>query len=229
MKHILLLYIMFFLVYRSILFYLNVSELYENPISFKKSNINTGSICLYKRQYDNESSILRNTYLYGIPFLSNSIYYHIGIILVNPKIKDINNDYIKDGIYVLHYVYSDYDITVKCKKNGVCLTPIEKIHEDIYIRKVINTCDNIDFDINLENLYNEPNSNMFPSIYDITKKVLEIEDYNHICTSFVHYVFTLFGIKTNFSPFFPSDFSYYFGDLEFNGIEYEHEKIYNKI
>jgi hypothetical protein len=173
---------------------------------------------------------LRNTYLYGIPFLSNSIYYHIGIILVNPKIKDINREYIKNGVYVLHYVYNDYDITRKCKKNGVCLTPIEKIEQDIYIRNVINTCDNINFNINLENLYNEPNANMFPSIYDITKKILEIEEYNnHICTSFVHYVFTLFGIKINFSPIFPSDFSYYFGDLEFTNIEYDHEKIYSKI
>lgn len=226
MKQILGFTILFFLVYRAILFYLNVSELYENPITFKKNNINNGSICLYKRQYDNESSLLRNTYLYGIPFLSNSIYYHIGIILVNPIIKDIENNYIPKGIYVLHYVYNDYDITKKCKKNGVCLTPIEKVEQEIYIRNVISP-NNFNI-INLEYLYNQPKADMFPSIYDITKKVLEIEDYNHICTSFIHHVLTLSGIKTNFIPLFPSDFSYYFGDLDLEGIEYEPEKIYEK-
>ena len=222
MKQILVFIIIFFLVYRAILFYLNVTELYENPTTSSKIKISNGSICLYKRQYDNDSSLLRNTYLYGIPFLSNSIYYHIGIILVDPKLKD---EIIK-GVYILHYVYNDYDIINKCKKNGICLTPIEKVEQEIYIRNVKNKSKDIHFNIDLEYLYNIPKAHMFPSIYDITKKVLEIENYNRICTSFVHYVLSLSNIKTSTEPLFPSDFSYYFGEMDFYGIEYEPEIKY---
>lgn len=196
--------------------YSNNHKEYFNQIyaQNKLNKINSGSICLYKRNYDNDSSFLRNIYLLGIPFLSNSIYYHIGIILKNPFFEGKN---IPEGTYVLHYVYNDFDIITGKNKNGICLTPINNVKQELFVRNAIGISDNVK-KIDLEKLYKNDYSHTFPNIYNIAKKALEIENNNHICTSFVHDVLDSIGVKTDYTPLFPSEFSYYFGEMNYNAV-----------